>query len=195
MILINKLKRIRYASSLLFLGIIWLFFSCSQKPTLEGLKENIIKELFQAEGNFALAFKDLNTGKTLFINEKEVFHAASTMKTPVMIEVFKQVAAGKISLDDSVTIVNEFKSIVDSTLYSLTPESDSEQDLYTKMGTKKRLGDLVYDMIIISSNLATNIIIELVDAKKVTQSMRDLGATDIMVLRGVEDQKAYEAGL
>jgi beta-lactamase class A len=50
-------------------------------------------------------------------------------------------------------------------------------------------------MIIVSSNLATNIIIELVDAKKVTQSMRDLGANDIMVLRGVEDQKAYEAGL
>lgn len=195
MILINALKRISYTSSLMFIGIIWLFISCTQKPTLEELKKNIVGELSKAEGDFAVAFKDLNTGETLFINEKEVFHAASTMKTPVMIEVFKQVAAGNMSLDDSVTIINQFKSIVDSTLYSLTPESDSEQDLYTKVGTKKRLGDLVYDMIIVSSNLATNIIIELVDAKKVTQSMRDLGANDIMVLRGVEDQKAYEAGL
>ena len=50
-------------------------------------------------------------------------------------------------------------------------------------------------MIIVSSNLATNIIIELIDAKKVTQTMRDLGAKDILVLRGVEDQKAYDAGL
>ena len=173
MILINILKRISCQSSLLFLGIIWLFISCAQQSSLEELKKNIVEELSKAE----------------------VFHAASTMKTPVMIEVFKQAAAGHLSLDDSITIINEFKSIVDSTIYSLSPESDSEQELYTKVGSKKRLGDLVYDMIIVSSNLATNIIIELIDAKKVTQSMRDLGADDILVLRGVEDQKAYEAGL
>lgn len=195
MILTKILRLVTRQTVLCVVGIIWLLFACSSSTTLDELKKNISNELSRVDGDFAVAFRDLQTGETLLINEHEVFHAASTMKTPVMIEVFKQVAAGNLSLEDSVTIVNEFKSIVDSTLYSLTPESDSEQELYTKVGTRKRLGDLVYDMIIVSSNLATNIIIELVDARKVTQSMRDMGANDIMVLRGVEDQKAYEAGL
>ena len=50
-------------------------------------------------------------------------------------------------------------------------------------------------MITVSSNLATNVLIELVDAKNVTATMRDLGANKIEVLRGVEDQKAYDLGL
>ena len=142
-----------------------------------------------------MAFKDLQTGETLFLNEYEVFHAASTMKTPVMIEVYKQVALGKLSLTDSIEVKNEFHSIVDGSIYQLDFGDDSEQDLYTAVGRKSTLADLMYDMIIVSSNLATNIVIELVDAKKVTQTMRDMGAKDIMVLRGVEDSKAFEQGL
>lgn len=169
--------------------------SCSPKSPMEEVRKNIIKELSNVEGDFGIAFKNIATGETLLINEKEVFHAASTMKTPVMIEVFKGVAQGNLQLTDSIEVINQFKSIVDGSVYSLSPDSDSEQDLYTQVGTKKTLSDLVYDMIIVSSNLATNIVIELVDAKKVTQTMRDLGAKDILVLRGVEDQKAFEAGL
>lgn len=195
-----SMKRLRYINnsrlSLLSLfGIIWLFSSCTPKPTLDKLKRDVINTLSESEGDFAIAFKDITTGETLFINEKEVFHAASTMKTPVMIEVYKQAAEGKFSLSDSVEVKNEFKSIVDSSLYSLDINDDSEFELYNQVGTRKPLSDIVYDMIISSSNLATNIVIELVDAKKVTQTMRNLGAPDLLVLRGVEDQKAFEAGL
>lgn len=195
-----SMKRLRYINnsrlSLLSLfGIIWLFSSCTPKPTLDKLKRDVINTLSESEGDFAVAFKDITTGETLFINEKEVFHAASTMKTPVMIEVYKQAAEGKFLLSDSVEVKNEFKSIVDSSLYSLDINDDSEFELYNQVGTRKPLSDIVYDMIISSSNLATNIVIELVDAKKVTQTMRNLGAPDLLVLRGVEDQKAFEAGL
>ncbi len=165
------------------------------KSNQQQLKEKITNQLATQEGVFAVAFKDLSTGETLFINEHEPFHAASTMKTPVMIEVFKQAAEGRWKLSDSVEVINEFKSIVDGSPYSLSPEDDSEQNLYTLVGKKRTVYDLMYDMIIVSSNLATNIVIEYVDAKKVTQTMRDLGAPDIQVLRGVEDQKAYEQGL
>jgi beta-lactamase class A len=112
-----------------------------------------------------------------------------------MIEVFKQANEGKFSLTDSIQIKNTFKSIVDGSEYSLDSAEDSEQKLYTLTSTKRSLDSLMYDMIIVSSNLATNIIIELVDAKKVTQTMRDLGAKDIQVLRGVEDDKAFAQGL
>jgi len=170
-----------------------LLFSCQSAS--DRLKEQIEKELAQQPGTFAVAFKDLSTGQQILIHERENFHAASTMKTPVMIEVFKQVAAGKLSLQDSILVKNDFKSIVDGSTYSLDPAEDSELALYTQTGKKRTLFSLVYDMIIVSSNLATNIVIELVDAKKVTETMRELGAKDILVLRGVEDDKAFEKGL
>lgn len=162
---------------------------------MEKLRQQISDSLALQKGVFAVAFRDLSTGKTIFINEHENFHAASTMKTPVMIEIYKQAALKKISLEDEVVIKNEFKSIVDGSLFSLDSTDDSDKEIYTHIGEKRSIGSLVYDMIIVSSNLATNIIIELADAKKVTQTMRDFGAKDIQVLRGVEDQKAYDAGL
>lgn len=177
-------------------GMLWFILNaCSTQSSLEKLKSDIITELGNTDGDFAIAFKDLTTREQILINEKEVFHAASTMKTPVMIEVYKQAAEGILSLSDSVEVVNEFKSIVDGSTFSLNIGDDSEEELYHQLGSRKTIGELVYDMIIVSSNLATNLVIELVDAKKVTQTMRDLGAQDIMVLRGVEDQKAFDQGM
>ena len=140
--------------------------SCrSNTNKLELLRSEIIRELQQQEGTFGVAFKNLQTGEELYINETEVFHAASTMKTPVMIEVFKQAAEGKLSLNDSIEIKNTFGSIVDGSTYSLQAEDDSEKELYNHLGTKRLLADLVYDMIIVSSNLATNIVIDLIQNK------------------------------
>ena len=167
----------------------------AQKPNLESTKTAIEAKLKTVEGEFAVAFKDLQTGKTLFINEKENFHAASTMKTPVMIEVFKQAKAEKFKLSDSILVKNEFKSIVDGSPYNMDIADDSGDGMYKMIGKKMTIYDLTYQMIIVSSNLATNILIDLVDAKNANESMRKLGAKDIQVLRGVEDQKAFDKGL
>ncbi|MEO6905924.1 MAG: serine hydrolase, partial [Ginsengibacter sp.] len=183
----------------LFLPIVFLlgnFTAVGQsKRALRNLKQQINNILPNQKGTFAVAFKDLSSGKELLINEQENFHAASTMKTPVMIEVFKQVSEKKFSLTNSILIKNEFKSIVDNSDYSLDSSDDSESEIYRHIGEKRTLYDLMYQMIIASSNLSTNLIIDLVDAKKVTKTMRDMGAKKIMVLRGVEDTKAYEKGL
>ena len=161
---------------------------------LQKLKEDI-KSRINNQGVVAVAFKDLTSGKEIMINELESFHAASTMKTPVLIEVYKQARQGKFSLNDSITIKNEFKSIVDGSSYSLNAADDSEQKLYGLIGQKRLLKDLIVDMIIYSSNLATNMIIELVGAPNVMKTMKELGADQIQVLRGVEDGKAFEKGL
>ena len=142
-----------------------------------------------------MAFQDLQTGEKILINERETFHAASTMKTPVMIEVYKQAAAGKFALSDSITVHQNFRSIADNSEFILDQSSDSDQELYKSMGLKLDIYNLLYRMIIQSSNLATNMIIELVGATNVNKSMRRLGAKDIRVLRGVEDIKAYEMGM
>jgi beta-lactamase class A len=184
------------AKQIYFVALILVCFAgCTSRPPVEKLKEQIIAELGKQEGVYAVAFKDLQTNEELLILENERFHAASTMKTPVMIEVFRQANHGKFSLEDSIVIKNEFKSIVDGSSFSLDSADDSEKELYSLIGQKKRISDLVYDMIIVSSNLATNLIIELVDAKQVTKTMRKLGAKNIEVLRGVEDTKAFEKGL
>ncbi|QMW00512.1 serine hydrolase [Spirosoma foliorum] len=181
--------------SLICLSATWLPLLAQPRQTIPELRQKIEQELSKYPGVFAVAFKDIATGKELLIREREVFHAASTMKTPVMIEVYKQQAQGKLSLSDSILIKTEFKSIVDGSPYTLPVSSDSDSVTYKQIGTKRTLASLVYDMITVSSNLATNLIIELVGAPNVLQTMRDLGAKDIQVRRGVEDSKAFAKGL
>jgi beta-lactamase class A len=146
-------------------------------------------------GEYALAALHLPSGDTLLINEREMFHAASTMKTPVMIEIFRQVAEGKIRLDDTIMVKNEFFSIVDGSSYQLTPSDDSDDEVYQKIGTGQTIDYLLFHMITRSSNLATNLLMQLADGKQVTATMRILGAPSIQVMRGVEDSKAYRQGL
>ena len=157
---------------------------------------NDIKAKFGTQkGTYALAYKNLQTGEEWGINDRTIFHAASTMKTPVMYEVYKQAAAGKFSLEDSIVLRNEFKSIVDGSQFTLNPDDDSETELYKHSGEKRTIRFLMYQMIIVSSNLATNLIIEHVGAQNVMNTIRELGIMDMKVLRGVEDSKAFAKGL
>lgn len=143
----------------------------------------------------AVAFKDLQTGRELFVNERASFHAASTMKVPVMFEVYREARAGTLKLDESVAVKNEFKSIADGSLFSVSPEDDSEQTLYKKVGGNESVRELVRLMITESSNLATNILIQRVTPVRVMALLKRMGARDMKVLRGVEDGKAFERGM
>ena len=162
---------------------------------LDAVQRDIEKTLKAGDGTFAVAFESLDGQGSLFLNEKMMFHAASTMKTPVMIEVFRQSRAGRFSLDDSVLVKNEFRSIVDGSSYQLDLKDDSDDSMYEKLGAKFSIRALLRQMITVSSNLATNLLMDLVGAEQVTATMRSLGAPDIEVLRGVEDGKAFEKGL
>src|SRR6185437_8721636 len=79
--------------------------------------------------------------------------------------------------------------------YRLDSADDSESSLYLKAGQRLPLRHLLYKMITESSNLATNLVIERVGARNVLATMREMGAKDIQVLRGVEDNKAFEKGM
>jgi len=145
--------------------------------------------------SFAVAFRDVSTGQQFLLNEHLLFHAASTMKTPVLVEAFRQVAAHRLSMDDPILIHTDFVSIADGSRYQLDSASDSETDLYREAGKKLSLHELLFRMITQSSNLATNLVVEAVGANKVMATMRQLGAKDIRILRGVEDQKAFDRGM
>jgi beta-lactamase class A len=142
-----------------------------------------------------LAYVDLGSGDTMFLNADESFHAASTMKVPVMIELFRAAAAGSFRMDQSLLMVNQFASIVDGSPYALDKNSDSDSTLYDRIGNRVPIDMLLRLMITRSSNFATNTLISLVGASAVTARMRSLGASRIQVLRGVEDGKAFDKGL
>ena len=139
-------------------------------------------------------FRDLTTGDSLLVGAHIRFHAASTMKVPVMIQLFRDRDAHRISLDDSIPVTNTFKSIVDSSAYSLDKADDSDSSLYLRVGGKASVRELVELMETVSSNLATNLLIARVGAKRANATAHRLGADSIVVLRGVEDGKAYRAG-
>jgi len=150
----------------------------------------------QPDAHFAYTFIDLQTGERLMHNGNRSFHSASTMKTPVMAEAYKQAAVGKISLDDEIEVYNSFVSIADHKVtYSLDPQDDAEKGLYALVGQKTTWHDLIYRMITESSNLATNILIDQLGAKNIMATLKSVGAEGVQVLRGVEDIPAYEKGM
>jgi len=145
------------------------------------------------DATIAVAVHDLSSGHRLAIRGDRSFHAASTMKVPVMMEVFRQAEAGAFQLDDSLTIRNAFASIVDGSTYQI--ENDSDEGIYAHIGEPMAIRDLTERMITRSSNLATNMIIERVTADSVQQTIKRLGAERMRVLRGVEDIKAFRQGV
>lgn len=163
---------------------------------LSELKEKTKLNLLEIKGNYAVAFKNLSPpGELILINEKEVFHAASTMKTSVMIEVFKQAEYGKFNLSDSILVKNQFKSIADGSLFRLDIDRDGGELLYKSIGSKVTIYHLIYQMITVSSNLAANLLIDLVGAENIMRTMQQMGAKCMRIIRGVEDMKAFELGM
>ena len=164
--------------------------------TRDSLVERIHSRIALEPGaRVGLAYIDLASGDTLFINSDSSFHAASTMKVPVMIELFHGASAGSFRMDQRLMLVNQFASIVDGSRYALDLKSDSDTALYLRIGDRVPIDTLLRLMIVRSSNLATNTLIALVGADNVNRTMRSLGAHRMQVLRGVEDGKAYEKGL
>lgn len=162
----------------------------------DSLREKVEARVAQLPGaEAALAYIDLESGDTLFLNADSSFHAASTMKVPVMIELFQSARGGRFSMGQGIMLVNQFASIVDGSRYSLDPSSDSDTTLYRRIGERIPVDTLLRLMIARSSNLATNTLIALVGADEVSRAMRGLGAQRIQVRRGVEDGKAYDRGM
>jgi beta-lactamase class A len=143
----------------------------------------------------AVVLHDLRDRFVLGIAEDSSFHAASTMKVPVMIELFRQVDAGHLSLDQTLLVVNSFGSIVDGSNFTLDAGDDSDSSLYAMVGRRVTIRELIERMITRSSNLATNTLIPVAGATNANATAHALGATHMRVLRGVEDGKAFALGM
>jgi len=160
------------------------------------LRDSISQRIAASPGAIVgVAYIDLETGDRVSLAADTVFHAASTMKIPVMIEVLRRSQRGAFTLDQPILMINQFRSLADGSPFSLNAADDGDSTLYQRVGERVPVRDLMRLMITRSSNFATNELIELVGAANVTADARSLGATRTQVLRGVEDQKAFDAGL
>jgi len=164
-------------------------------PADEKLAADILDRIQKSGAEVGVAFRTLDGKTEWFSRADDVFHAASTMKIPVMIELFHQVREGKLKLDEPLVVRNEFHSLVDGSIYRLDSGDDSETDLYKAVGQTRTLGQLCELMITVSSNLATNLLVEKLGVENIRAMVHALQADGMNVLRGVEDNKAYEKGM
>jgi beta-lactamase class A len=157
--------------------------------------EAVLRGIAGSSGaRFGIYVKDLTTGNSLSQNPSLSMHAASTMKTPVLLEVLRRVDAGTLKLTDELPVKNEFKSLVDGSQFSIGLE-ETDAPTVKKLGGKATLEFLVTEMIVRSSNLATNLVLSLVGPENVQAFTDALGARTVKVRRCVEDAKAFDLGL
>jgi beta-lactamase class A len=161
----------------------------------EQLAADILSRIQKTGADVGIAFRTLDGKREWFSRADELFHAASTMKIPVMIELFHEVREGKVKLDDPLVVKNEFRSLADGSTYTLDPADDSETELYKAVGQARTLGHLCELMITVSSNLSTNLLVEKLGVDNIRATVHSLHADGMNVLRGVEDNKAYEKGM
>jgi len=170
-------------------------FAFVQDAKLATAESAISARIAKSGADVAVYFLRLDGRAQWSVRADDVFHAASTMKIPVMIELFHQVQEGKVKLTDTLLVKNEFHSIMDGSAYVLNASDDSEGELYKAEGQKRTLRELCELMITVSSNLATNLLIEKLGVENIRAEVHTLGADGMNVKRGVEDNKAFQKGL
>ena len=153
-----------------------------------------IKERHGLEA-LGIAFYDCETTLQWAYNADAPFHAASTMKLAVLLAVQRQITRGELAADAPVHVRNKFTSIVDRRPYMLDVNRDGDPELYAHLGRTMTVDQLAYQMITRSSNFATNLLVDVVGIPVIQRALHEMGIEGIKVIRGVEDQAAFDAGL
>ena len=177
------------------LALLWSPVALAGNAPLAGAVAAVEATIRASGADVAVAFVRLDGSRSWYTRADEPFHAASTMKLPVLIELYNQAHQGKLRLDDALVIGNEFRSLADGSPYALDPADDSEGELYKAVGSTRTLAELAELMVTVSSNLATNLLIERLGVDNIQRGVQALGADGMKVLRGVEDSKAFQQGL
>jgi beta-lactamase class A len=144
---------------------------------------------------FAAAFHDYESGERWERHGGEWFHAASTIKVPVLVGVFAAIEAHDLSIDSRVHVRNQFHSVIDHAPFRIDASRDANSEVHAAIGKTMKLSELARHMIVTSSNLATNLLIEAVGLDRVQRTLKELGVDGVELRRGVEDERAYQEGI
>ena len=144
--------------------------------------------------DLAVAFYDYESSVQYCFNADTWFHAASTMKLAVLLGLFREIARGNLTVDSPVHVRNRFTSIVNREPYQIDV-GDGDTAVYKSIGRNMPVRELAYWMITTSSNLATNVLVEIIGVDTIQRALDELEIGGLRVIRGVEDASAYDAGL
>ena len=140
---------------------------------LLSLNDQIQAKITGFAGKVTLYAKNLDTGATYTLSGDEPVRTASTIKLPIMIEVFSEAAEGKLKLTEGITDIADEK----------VSGSGIMQDLSD--GDVLPLRDVVTLMITLSDNTATNLILNRIGGNAVNARMAGLGLTNTRVMRKI----------
>ena len=152
-----------------------------------------IKKTHRLE-RLGIAYYDSQTTLQWSYNADTLFHAASTIKIAVLLGVYAQVARGELTPESPVHVRNRFTSIVDGRPFSIDP-GPMDGEVAKREGRTMTIYELSYEMITKSSNLATNLLIDVVGIDRIKQCLDDLRIDGIVMVRGVQDEAAFQAGI
>ncbi len=143
----------------------------------------------------AVALLDFDSGLRFSLAGDRWFHAASTIKVAVLLAIFRAADEGRLRLDDSLHVRNRFSSAADGSPFRLDSDSDALPELYQAIGRTVNISALAEGMIAASSNLATNLLLDLVGVEYARNVLRDAQVSGVELRRGVEDHAAHERGI
>jgi beta-lactamase class A len=153
-----------------------------------------IKDRHELE-RLAVACYDGETRVQWSYDADSYFHGASTIKLAVLAGLFGEITRGRVKPDDPVHVRNRFTGAVDGRPFMLDLASEPDPEVATQMGKNLTIRELAYRMITASSNLATNLLIDVVGIPAIQRCLEDLKIEGILMRRGVQDQSAFEAGV
>jgi len=143
----------------------------------------------------AVALHDVESGLRFSLQGDRWFHAASTIKVAVLLAVFRAADEGRLRLDDSLHVRNRFISVADGSPFHLNRDSDAMPELYKRIGRVAKISELAEGMIVASSNLATNLLLDYLTVEYARNVLQDAQVDGVELRRGVEDHAAHERGI
>lgn len=146
-------------------------------------------------GALAVACYDYASDLHFSHGAERSFHAASTIKLAILLALFRAVEAGRARLADRLHVRNRFRSQGDGLPFFLQAERDGDPELYRSVGRTASLQSLAETMIVRSSNLATNLLLDHLEVAFVGETLAGAGLESLRCLRGVEDEAAFAKGL
>jgi beta-lactamase class A len=143
----------------------------------------------------AVAVHDFEHRTSWRLNSERWFHAASTIKVPVLLGVFDAIEQGRLEPHSRIHVRNRFLSVVDGTAYRVASSRDANTEVHSARGRMMLVRELAEHMIVTSSNLATNLLLDVVGTRAIQETLARLGLAGIELRRGVEDEAAWEQGI
>ncbi len=144
----------------------------------------------------AVAFHDYAGELGFSLRGGRTFHAASTIKLAILLALFRAAEAGRLQLRDQLHVRNRFASqVAGAPPFFLSADRDGDPDLYKLIGRTASLSILAETMIVRSSNLATNLLVDHLGVDFIAETLAAAGLESLRCRRGVEDEAAFAENL